>query len=76
MSVTLTGKQIKELAEIAGFKVIQYGYDINNDHEEEYYFIQLCPKKGLINEDTGETEHPQYIVTEEACEGDGEYHPL
>lgn len=75
MSVTLTGKQIKELAEIAGFKVLQYGHDINNDHDEEY-IIKKCPEQGIIDEATQKIIHPDYIVTEESCDIDGECHSL
>lgn len=73
MSVTLTGKQIKELAEIAGLTIVKNDSDLDGDEE---YTISLCPKKGIKDESTGKIEYPDYIVTEDACEGDGEGHPL
>lgn len=73
MSVTLTGKQIKELAEIAGLTIVKNDSDLDGDEE---YTIRKCPTLGIKDEDTGEILYPEYIVTEDACEGDGECHPL
>lgn len=76
-SVTLTGKQIKELALIAGFGVSHS--DEQEDQEDLFeaeYYIGKCPEKGILDEGTGEIIHSKYMVTEEACAGDGEGHPL
>ena len=75
--ITLTGRQIIELAEIAGFTVTITGSEESRAEQLEYeYHIISTPSQGIYCDDKGETIHPQYIVIEEACSSDGEAHPL
>ncbi|MBL4864907.1 MAG: hypothetical protein JKY67_00850 [Pseudomonadales bacterium] len=63
MLITLTGKEIKDLAEFAGFTVTG---DV--DCLDAEFDICRCPKGGFINDD-GTFEHFRYVASmSEYCE--------
>ena len=62
----LTGKEIKELAECAGFIISSNAF--GEDDLEAEYSIDRCPEKGVMNDD-GTVEHYGYVVTCDGCEG-------
>ncbi len=67
-SITLTGKEIRDLAEFAGFSIVENDY---TDENETEMVIQNCPDKGILNDDN-EPEHYRLIAylaeyPEEGC---------
>lgn len=75
--ITLTGNQIINLAEIAGFKVTTPGNSATEKTSlwEAEYYIGKCPKEGILNPDNGKIDHPEYIVSCDGCD-DGEATPI
>lgn len=58
MTITLTGKEIRDLAEAVGLVIAK------NDYAEELeteMVIVPCPEAGVLNDD-GEPEHYRYIA--------------
>ncbi len=62
----LTGLEIKELAEYAGFLINSDAF--GEDDLESEYSISKCPEKGVINDD-GKVEHYAHVVTCDGCDG-------
>lgn len=56
--INLNGKQIRELAEFAGFSIVEHDYQDENETE---YTIALCPKDGVLNDDET-VSHYEYVV--------------
>ena len=56
--ITLTGKEILELALCAGFSVVE-NYD--SDELETEWDIQACPAEGVLNDDN-EIEHYRHVA--------------
>jgi hypothetical protein len=59
MSITLTGKEIVDLARFAGFSVDTHGM---TDELETEYTVMNCPKKGLKDEDNNNTYHSKCVA--------------
>ena len=73
VSVTLTGKEIREIAELAGLQFVEHDY---TDEYETEIAIESCPDKGILNDDNA-PEHYRLIAflneyPEEGCIGLGE----
>ena len=73
VSVTLTGKEIREIAELAGLQFVEHDY---TDEYETEIAIESCPDKGIMNDDNA-PEHYRLIAflneyPEEGCIGLGE----
>ncbi len=60
----LTGREIKDLAEYAGFTVEVE----DKDHLEQEFSIDDCPKLG-VQDDDGSVKHYDHIVTCDGCDG-------
>lgn len=68
-SITLTGKDIKDVAEFAGLSITPHDYA---DEYETEITIQRCPKSGIKNDDDGGVEFFEYVAylseyPEEGC---------
>ena len=63
--ITLTGQEIKDLAEIVGFEVVD---DYNPDVLKREFCVEDCPKTGIHN-DKGDLKHYKHIVTTEFTTG-------
>ena len=61
--MNLTGKEIKDLAEFAGFSVQVE----DEDHLEHEYNIQNCPKQG-VRDDDGNVNYYNHVVTCDGCD--------
>jgi len=62
----LTGKEIKDLAEYAGFVINQDS--VEEDYLEQEFFIDDCPKLG-VRDDEGIVHHYIHVVTCDGCDG-------
>lgn len=62
----LTGKEIRDLAESAGFTVSLGNMDA--DILEQEFSIEACPKNGVQNDD-GTVQHYNYVMTCDGCDG-------
>ena len=62
----LTGREIKDLAEYAGFYIEEHAENENLMNDE--FSIDACPKLG-VKEDDGTVKHYNYIVACDGCEG-------
>ena len=69
----LTGKEIKDLAEYAGFTLQDLG-SMDQDILEQEFYIAECPKMG-VQDDGGKVSHYSYVVTCDGCDGN-ECNPL
>lgn len=65
--ITLTAKEIKELAELAGWVV---GDTCSSLDDSEEYTIIDCPESGVKNDD-GVIEHFRYVAYCEECPEEG-----
>ena len=63
----LKGKEIKDLAEYAGFTVEPLG-EMDEDVLEQEFSIDEGPSKGVL-EDDGTVNHYNYVVTCDGCDG-------
>lgn len=68
VSVTLTGKEIREIAEFAGLQFVEHDYQ---DEYETEITVEACPSKGVLNDDNV-AEHYRLIAflteyPEEGC---------
>ena len=71
MSITLTGKEIKDLAEFAGFEVRELT-GMEEEALETEISITECSKDGIKGEDSEEVKHYAHIAymaeyPEEGC---------
>ena len=72
MSITLTGKEIKDLAEFAGFEVMELT-GMEEEALEAEITISECCKKGILDEEcAGPAKHYAHIACmaeypEEGC---------
>lgn len=73
--ITLTARQIAELAQMAGFTVDVDRFDDDELDESEFTII-TCPEAGILDEDSGHVYHTKYAAYPEATFGDGECEPL
>jgi len=71
MSVTLSGKEIRDLAQAAGFEISDRTKD-DKDLLFDDYVVQVCPKEGVII-DNGwpERKHYSYIAYCLSCPEEG-----
>lgn len=73
--ITLTARQIAELAQMHGFTINVHDFSDEELDESEYTII-TCPEAGILDEDTGQIYHTKYAAYPEATFGDGECEPL
>lgn len=72
MGLTLSGQEIKNLAEYCGFKIVPES--IEQDFLEGDFYIEKCPTGGVAGDD-GVAKMYGHVVTCDGCEG-GECMPL
>jgi hypothetical protein len=72
MGLTLSGQEIKDLAEYCGFQIVPES--IEQDFLEGDFYIEKCPKGGVAGDD-GVAKMYGHVVTCDGCEG-GECMPL
>tara|TARA_R110000851_G_scaffold199128_1_gene350172 strand:+ start:70 stop:327 length:258 start_codon:yes stop_codon:yes gene_type:complete len=70
--MTLTGQEIKELAELAGFTINPD--HIEPDYLEAEYYITSCPKQGVMDDDGSVATYSHVVI----CDGmdESECQPL
>lgn len=62
----LTGREIKDLAEYAGFNLDDTKTD--SDILEAEFSVLDCPKNGVMGDD-GKAEHYDHVVVCDGCDG-------
>lgn len=72
MGVSLSGQEIKELAEYCGFQIVPES--VEADFLEADFYIERCPPGGVAGDD-GVAKMYGYVVTCDGCDG-GECLPL
>lgn len=67
--IVLNGKEIKDLAEFAGF-TISSRFELTDDEMETEYVIADCPKEGTVDDD-GTARHYDHIAYLSECPEEG-----
>jgi len=65
--MNLTGREIKDLAEYAGFYIEDHAE--NKNLMDDKFSINKCPESGVRDDEDGEPKHYNYIVACDGCEG-------
>lgn len=73
MAPSLSGQEIKELAEYMGMSIDENSIDEETLESEVYIF--KCPEGGIFDEDTGKQIHTRYVAQCDGCDA-GECTPL
>lgn len=60
MSITLTGKEIRDLARVAGF-LVEADVLMDEEYMEIEYTISECPAEGVWDEE-GNFQHYKYVA--------------
>ena len=63
----LSGKEIMNLAEYAGFTVLPLG-ELDQDILEQEFSIDECPESGVFDDDLKNAKHYAHVVTCDGCE--------